>query len=1650
MKKIFLSFTLAFLFAAASLADVSPWDAWRLGYTCFEQGEGFRDRGEYTQALKSFSEALEHYNSVRRARPDWNQKVIARRIADCEKECERMKSLLGDSEPTREEMAESGAAALRPTSQEVAKEIDDIRKQLSEARSELAMLRQKTSAQRNYEQEITQLLRDQRIARERYLLLERRYRDLDRASRQPDRRTQELNEQLLEEKMQSEQLKKQLALHERRRKSEEARFQASENRRRSLERQLGEKIAQLSRLDSESSGLRAFQKEAAEKLDKLNRQTAELQKQLAASEQDRRRENEELVRVKQQLVVANGRVSEIDAAVKKEQELREQLVRTGALRDELRMKLDSSLKEVEELKLKLIRLQVVESARQELEQNAEIQRSAAEGLKRELAGEKTASATLRKELAALRSQIEKQSAVDKINAENREKEIKRLLGELENAKNRNGVSEKEKFAALEKELASVRSNAGKNAQELARAKVEKEQLEKQNKVLSVEIADLRKQMASANAAATGELQAKLRAAEENAAKSRTLLEKDLAALTEKNKRDADILAARNEEIRKLNAELARRPAADAKSGTDELFAGENRKLQGEIRILKHQLQQRDSAIARSSSEIDEIRKQNEELVSAMQKMRSDAGKLTGDNAVLRSELERERTASGNVGAELQRMRELKAGIEQDLRSAVDRAERLEKRLSNRDSEDFKRLTASQEERKKLSDKVAELQGELARFKVDSDTFKQNNSALKRELDKINAEHTTVSAERDRLLEDRKNHLAAIGKLAGVEKKLETLRKDFAALQAENKENKLLVEAAKPREAELAQIKLRLTALDQLKAQLAKEQRLNEELKNANRKLESERGNAVILRSRLNNANKRIGELEPLVKEVSVLKKLNAELAVAKNLEAELANAKLQLNSMESVKLELDHTKQQLRKLELEKLESDRKAERAGNLVTGTQLLTAELEAAKKAADKLAEEKSLRELEIAGMRSRLNDIPRLEAEIKRLKEQISGGSVLDPVELQQIRRRAKEAQLFEEKIAVLTKELETQKTHLADIRQENSRLRLRAAETVQLAAVVKNLTAVNDNLRKSSAPDKKSLVELKKENALLKADSAALKELRQKEKLLLGKVDAHENELRQMRNQVARAELLESENSMLKKQNAELEKFDAVRKKLQETSEQLAALKSRAESAEKLKKLLLRAEARNAEKQAELDKAGRLFAASEQLKKELMAQKRENSAVRLELSRTRAGMDRLKMQMLQLGSLQRELAKHKSMSAELVSLKGLEAELAQAKLRLAEFDQIKQELARVTRYNNELTVVRQKLEKELAERGSSGERSNALFEMVSTIPAGKPEDFTASGRIAEADGSFELAIWNYEQALKIDRNHIQAAARLGRIMLDRQNYQRAVQLLSIARAADPVNIDLACSMAQAYTGLKRYGNALAVLSPLAERNGENYKVQMLLGLALAGSGDNRGAEARLRIAVRQAPAGVFAPKLELAKFLVETDVRRIEEAARIYESARVAGAAPDIDLEPKLGSRLDERREVSGFLLTAAREAEKNNDWKTAGWYYKQLVEMGREKDRYVPRLAFAMYKNGNPAGAMETLTFNRTTALGTLVAAFIQLSAKEYPAMLESARKAVALNSGKPVMIPADWSEPAVEFERLKKRHSGEMTGALRRAFRIR
>ncbi len=1639
MKKLTLIFMVT-VCAFFLYADVSPWDAWRLGYTCFEQGEASRDRGEYTQALKSFKEALEHYNSVRRARPDWNQRVIARRIADCERECDRMKRLLGDSEPTQEVMAETGASALRPASKEVARDMEELRKQLTEAKAELAALRQSTSAQRNYEMEITQLLRDQRVARERYKLLERRYRDLDLASRQPDRQTEELKAQLLEEKMQTEQLRKQIATLERRRKVDEVRYQTVDTRRRTIEKQLNEKLAEIARLTKETMTLRSAGNAAAERQRNQNQQLAQIRKLLVEAEKEKVDISRELKEVREKLS-KSGQNVKTDPRLEKE--LKQQIARSQQVQKSLQERLDKTLADMEQLKIKLIRLQVAEAARLDLEKNFAAQKNDLKSLESKLSVEKANVVRLQRQLAALDLALKEKDNQIKLNARQREDESKRFKKELEILKKEQDIPRDQRVAALEKELAALREVSKKSEEKVLSLTYE------YKKIILVK-QQLEKDLTNAGKMSLpGSGIAEIKKEREAAARAKRLLETNIAVLTAQNSKYTDLIADREAKIKLLQEALNKKEQELSKASSNLVLADENRKMNEELKALKYRLQKKEGDFTRLNIDFEALKKQNEDFFKAVAQHKADKDKLGAEIVSLKADLERERRSSGASAGELQRARELKVEVEQDLKNALDRVSQLEKRLSNRESVDLQHMTAARKERKTLSDKIASLQSENIRLRAENDSFRQSETKQKEELTKIRSDHTVVVAERDRLLEDRKKHLTAIGKLAGVEKNFAKLKKDFAALQNENKENKILVEAAKPREAELAQIKLRLAELDQLKGQLSREQRLNEELKMSNRRLEKERGNAIILRSQLNNANKRIGELEPLIKEIAALKKLNSELAGAKDLEAELVQARAKLNSFESVRLELDHSKQRIRKLEMEKLEAERQAARARNLATGTQLLTAELESARKTADEMAKDKALREMELARIRSKLNEIPRLEAEIESLRSSKTSAGSKDSVEYQQLKRISEKMRVMSENLNSLEKETGLLQQELKALRGENAQLRLRAAETIRLKDVITRLSEVNKNSGNLTA-DQKQLLAMKQKIAVLEADSAALQKTRREQENELKSGAVLKEQLVLLRKEAAQAKNLRAENVMLKEQNNRLAELDETKKQLALVKLEILRLKSQAETAERLQKQLLRAETASAEKQAELDRSQRQLAAAAELKKQFLAQKQENSNVQIELARMRSENENIKLQLLRFDALKRELENQKRLTAQLADAKGLEKDLAQAKLKLAEFEQIKNELARVTRYNNELTAIRQRLESELAARPTAEDRLRDQLDMISTRPMGKPGDFIASGKIAEADGSVELAIWNYEQALKIERNNAQASGRLGNIMLERANYQRAVELLSNARAVDPGNVELACAAARAYIGLKRYGNALAILAPLAQRWGDDYLVQMLLGKALAGSGDKKQAEIRMKMAIRKAPADAFAPRIEFAKFLVESDVRRLDEAARIYESARVAGAAPDIDLEPKLGSRLDERREVSGFLANAAREAEKNGDWKTAGWYYKQLVELGRDKERYLIRQAFALYKNGNSSQALELLTFNRTTALGTLLTAMIQLAGKEYPAMLGSARKAVALNGGKPVLIPADWSAFAVEFESLKRRHPAEMADAVRRSFRIR
>ncbi len=978
--------TLCALAAAGGLllfaADVSPWDAWRLGYTNFELGEQHRDRGEYTQALEAFQKALENYQAVKKARPDWNQRVISERIADCERETANLKRLLGNTTPPPD--------SSEPAVTELPGEADVLRKQLAEAEAEIEKLRSNDSKTRNLEAEITHLMRDQRIAADKYALLEQRYRQLEEQSKRPDSRIAELQSQLLE-------------------------------------------------------------------------------------------------------------------------------LRTAA--------------EITANRLKL-------------------------------AEEKSA-------------RLEEQ-----------------------------GFKSTNSLRAAENAL----------------------------KLRDETISELNRQL---------------------------------------------------EELRRSAAEAAATPAPPPATGTAPADNGEIQQLRAEM--------------AEKERELAENRK---EILSLRQRA-SLAESNAGFNAI-----------------ETAKLRDNTRRLEDELRAALEKATQLDQRLKNRTDIDLRRSTEAAEEQQRLSEELNRATTELTQLRAEAETRKLRQEQLEDEATRNAATIQQLRDERTALRKEIQEAAAFRDQLGKLPEQYAELQKNFAALQAENKQNRLLAEAAKPREAELAGIKLRLVELDQLKASLSREQRLVEELQASRRVLEAEVASLRPAADELATARRQLEELPALRQELERQRNIAVELAAAKSLEGELAQAKLQL------------------------VETDK--------------LRAELEA----------------------------------------------------------------------------------------------------------------------LRRKSAD----------------SDNARTKELQ----------------------------------------------------------------------------------------------------------------------------------------------------------ARIASLEG---ELAQAKLQVAEFAQVKEELARLTRRNTELEAERAELEKQLKERPLLQIEGSLPIAVFTAPPEESPDDLFAAGVHALDEESYELAAWNFRQALKGNPNHTDAAKRLGLLLYSQERFEEALPLLRQARAADPGNPDLGVAAARSSIATGNFGGALAILEPLIKGNPDHPGLQLALALAEAGSGEPERAENRLRFVARLSPDDP-APQLELAKLLLTVDASRIQEATRCYEKARLLGAPPDLDLEPKLGKMLDDRRETSAFLAEAAREAGSSNDWEAAAWYYRRLLELDREPQRFAPRLAFAQYKGGNPAAALETLAFRRpATPEGALVTMLIRFQRQEIPEALEAARAARTANNGARVEIPVDWSELRLELDRVLADRSNATVRILRDSY---
>ena len=1494
-KIIVLILAVTVMIAANSNSPrLSPWDAWRMAYTTFEQGEEFRDKGEYTKAKSAFDKAMEYYRMVRSARPDWNQKVISERIADCERESKRMTAFLGPAANAQSDSGENSAVQQISSA-----ENDSMRKELAEAKAELTELRRKNASRVNYETEIANLLRDQRILNERYSLLERRYRDAEAKLAAPDTKSVKLEEQLVTLRLQLDLARRESA---------------------AAQKQTAAAIAERNRFRIEKRNSENARLQAEKRYDLLSGQL-----ELARSNNEKlQRENDSGKKRVKELMTSLEQQRKSTATVSGELQ---------ALRGKYLEKLRSS-DAGDEVNSRL------------LDENKKLQDNVLSVRKKE----QQLSAELRKtqrHIEQLRNALAEEKQKNSLNA-GTVKSLQQSSGDLK----KELELEKANSGILSRELQAVRSNANNNAAELKKLQQENSELKKRLKFRE------------------------------------------------------------SEEFRNLTAANAER-----KKLRDEITG-----LEQNLAALKTDIQIKDNKLKAHEHSFQEIQSENRKLHAEKINYESRIKTLAGANANIRQLALQHDELKRNFAA-------LQAENRQN-KLAADAAKPREAELA------------------RIKLRLAELDG-LKKQLSQEQSFNEQLNIVKRKLEQEIKQLRPLGEENIRL----KNELGDFKLLQSEVARLRKLNQELAGakqLESEVADLKVKLAKAAPDAAEAGKLRKRNLELEQgkilweneiakLKLQLAEMGRLREEIKKLNVTVNSKDLELRTLSGQITRLSANNAALEKSASELKELKLKSARLVKDQAVTLEqLRNAESSLNQLKEKFAAAAKTIAVLKENLKTAAVQHRAALQESELKHRTELRAAESGHQKKS--RAAEEKS------AKISTRLNS--EISALKKELADTVSRHDAI--LKEQQEKYRKTVAALGQERLLFARKETNKNDEALKKIIAENEQLRK------NISRLEKN----NSSQKNAAAEIQRKYETLQQQKQLIQQENSSVKQTlasreQQYRELLRHSTDSKlklQKEIELLRKNIestrSAAALLEQENLSVKSMNSTLKAANSKNLDLEQELSKLRSQNARL-SSELLQIQQLRNELNRLA--AELKKKNHTLEITRKHNERLLNSAAETARITEEIKTIRQLNTELADRKLkaesELASLKSELANYnrlrsevdrlRKLNQELADAKNLESELAQAKLYISRLEQMKDELSRQRRLNEELSAAKMKLESELASRAAMPAFAPADYVPPVGNPArpvGKAEDYISAGKIAAADEKDDLAIWNYRTALKLAPENSEAAELLGRALASRGDYAEAAPLLSLARNGKPDSIDLALAAANAYIALKRYGNADAVIAPLLKRNKENPHLQITAALIAAGSGKYAQAAGLLRLAGAALPKDPL-PKLELARLLLNTDSSRVFEAVKLYETARRLGAAPDLELEPKLASFLNNRRNMSDFLNSASAEAAGNKDWNSVIWYNRQLIELDREPEKYRPRLAFAQYKKGSSGAALETLSMGSQTPLELLVKAFIHQQRKEYRESDQCALQAKGMNHGQIIEIPADWQEFLIEF----RRHGGKL-----------
>ena len=259
MKNKFFKFWLAIAFCAGAVflamgnetLESSPWVGWRQGFQAYDQAEMYKMDSNYDQALLAYSRARDYFAAIQRYFPEWNSKVVKARVELCENQIGAMRLKIEQAgrkplserkapeKSSRTPAARSGEERSKPAADtagdmpssrlylEMQSELDQYRRRLRKALSEIDDLQVKLRQSEARSRDTESLLKENRQLQEKYAMLELQFKDLQSKNSSFDQ--ERYQAQLVNLKHTNEEALKQIKLLENELKNKDQEYAVSRN-----------------------------------------------------------------------------------------------------------------------------------------------------------------------------------------------------------------------------------------------------------------------------------------------------------------------------------------------------------------------------------------------------------------------------------------------------------------------------------------------------------------------------------------------------------------------------------------------------------------------------------------------------------------------------------------------------------------------------------------------------------------------------------------------------------------------------------------------------------------------------------------------------------------------------------------------------------------------------------------------------------------------------------------------------------------------------------------------------------------------------------------------------------------------------------------------------------------------------------------------------------------------------------------------------------------------------------------------------------------------------------------------------------------------------------------------------------------------------